>query len=107
MRSLGLWAAESDANFIWLRLPEEIDEAAVVTGLRERGVLVRAGGSLGRSGALRVTVGTEAGRTLRFLAGLAERCATIRPAHELAPATSTGRTLAGCSCTPLYLWRFI
>jgi histidinol-phosphate aminotransferase len=73
VRALGLWAAQSDANFIWLRLPEEIDEAGVVTGLRERGVLVRAGGSLGRPGALRVTVGTNA-ENARFLAGLEALC---------------------------------
>ncbi len=49
---LGLWVAESDANFIWVHLASEEpdDEAAVVTGLRERGVLVRAGASLGRAG---------------------------------------------------------
>ena len=76
---LGLWAAESDANFIWLRLGEEIDEAAVVAGLRERGVLVRAGGSLGRPGALRVTVGTDP-ENARFLAGLQALC------HNLASA---------------------
>ena len=57
---MGLWVAESDANFIWVRLPPEPEEAAVVGGLRERGVLVRAGASLGREGSLRVTVGTEA-----------------------------------------------
>jgi histidinol-phosphate aminotransferase len=52
--------AESDANFIWVRLPEDgLEEPAIVEGLRERGVLVRAGRSLGRDGALRVTVGTE------------------------------------------------
>jgi histidinol-phosphate aminotransferase len=60
VRQLGLWVAESDANFIWVRLPEDADEAAVVKGLAERGVLVRAGASLGSEGALRVTVGTEA-----------------------------------------------
>src|SRR5579864_8449078 len=60
LRGLGLWVAESDANFVWLRLPEDVAEADVLTGLRERGVLVRAGKSLGREGALRVTVGTEA-----------------------------------------------
>ncbi len=43
VRDLGLWVAESDANFIWLHLPDGSDEAAIVTGLRERGVLVRAG----------------------------------------------------------------
>ena len=46
-------------------------EADVVAGLRERGVLVRAGTSLGRAGALRVTVGTPA-ENERFLAALGE-----------------------------------
>jgi histidinol-phosphate aminotransferase len=69
IRRLGLWVADSDANFIWLYLPEETEEAAVVKGLRERGVLVRAGASLGREGALRVTVGTEA-ENERFVAAL-------------------------------------
>jgi histidinol-phosphate aminotransferase len=68
---LGLWVADSDANFIWVRLPEEVDEGAVVAGLRERGVLVRAGVSLGRAGALRVTVGTDA-ENERFVAALGE-----------------------------------
>jgi histidinol-phosphate aminotransferase len=58
VRGLGLWVAESDANFIWLHLPEDVEEADVVSGLRDRGVLVRAGRALGREGALRVTVGT-------------------------------------------------
>jgi histidinol-phosphate aminotransferase len=70
-RGLGVWVAESDANFIWLHLPEESDEAAVVSGLRERGVLVRAGASLGREGALRVTVGTDA-ENERFVGALGE-----------------------------------
>ncbi len=60
VRGLGVWVAESDANFIWLRLHEECDEAALIAGMRERGVLVRSGASLGREQALRVTVGTEA-----------------------------------------------
>jgi histidinol-phosphate aminotransferase len=59
VRRLGLWVAQSDANFIWLRLPDGLDEAAVVSGLRDHEVLVRAGASLGSPGALRVTVGTE------------------------------------------------
>jgi histidinol-phosphate aminotransferase len=59
VRAMGLWVAESDANFIWLHLPEEVEEADVIAGLRDRGVLVRAGASLGRDGAMRVTVGTE------------------------------------------------
>ncbi|MBV9413476.1 MAG: histidinol-phosphate transaminase [Solirubrobacterales bacterium] len=59
LRALGLWVARSDANFIWLHLPEEVEEADVVAALLERGVLVRAGTALGREGALRVTVGTD------------------------------------------------
>ena len=60
LRGLGLWVAQSDANFVWTRLPEELDEADVVRRLLERRVLVRAGSALGRSGALRITVGTDA-----------------------------------------------
>jgi histidinol-phosphate aminotransferase len=71
VRGLGLWVADSDANFIWLRLPEDAVEADVVSGLAERRVLVRAGTSLGREGALRVTVGTDA-ENERFAAALAE-----------------------------------
>jgi histidinol-phosphate aminotransferase len=71
LRRLGLWVAESDANFVWLRLPEEIDEREIVKGLAERGVLVRAGASLGCEGALRVTVGTNP-ENERFLDVLAE-----------------------------------
>jgi histidinol-phosphate aminotransferase len=70
-RGLGLWVAESDANFIWLALPEEADEAEVVRGLMERGIVVRAGTSLGAAGRLRVTVGTEA-ENARFVATLDE-----------------------------------
>ncbi len=71
VRELGLWVAESDANFIWVRLDEDADEAAVIGGLGERGVLVRAGASLGRERAMRVTVGTEA-ENEKFLAALAD-----------------------------------
>ena len=58
LRDLGLHVAESQANFVWLGLGEERDEAQVVRGLAERGVLVRAGTALGREGFLRVTCGT-------------------------------------------------
>jgi histidinol-phosphate aminotransferase len=71
VRGLGVWVAESDANFIWLHLPDEAVEEDVVRGLAERRVLVRAGGSLGREGALRVTVGNER-ENERFVAALAE-----------------------------------
>ena len=63
--------AESQANFCWFDLPEEADEAAVVKGLAERGVLVRAGAALGKAGALRVTYGTPA-QNVRFLDALRE-----------------------------------
>jgi histidinol-phosphate aminotransferase len=72
---LGLWVARSDANFVWVRLPEADDpaaaEAEIVSGLAGRGVLVRAGVSLGRAGALRVTVGTER-ENARFVGELAQ-----------------------------------
>jgi histidinol-phosphate aminotransferase len=68
---LGVWVAESDANFVWVRLPEGVAEEDVVGGLRLRGVLVRAGVSLGREGAMRVTVGT-ASENARFLGAMGE-----------------------------------
>ncbi len=71
VRALGLWAAESDANFIWTGLRDPETESDVLGGLRDRGVLVRAGSSLGRAGAMRVTVGSD-GENQRFLAALAE-----------------------------------
>jgi histidinol-phosphate aminotransferase len=71
LQALGLWVAESDANFIWVRLPDDLDETDVLAGLRERSVLVRAGSSLGREGALRVTVGT-APENARFVGAMAE-----------------------------------
>jgi len=58
LRGLGLLVADSQANFVWTHLPEEAEEADVVRGLAERGVLVRAGAALGREGALRITSGT-------------------------------------------------
>jgi histidinol-phosphate aminotransferase len=71
VRELGLWMADSDANFVWIRLPEETVEADIVKGLAGRAVLVRAGASLGREGALRVTVGSER-ENERFVAALGE-----------------------------------
>jgi len=71
LRGLGLSPAESQANFVWFDLGEGVEEAEVVRGLAERGVLVRAGGSLGRAGALRVTVGTEE-ENESFLAALGD-----------------------------------
>jgi histidinol-phosphate aminotransferase len=77
LERIGLWVAASDANFVWTFLPEAEDpaiaEAQVVTGLAERGVLVRAGSSLGRAGSLRVTVGTPS-ENAKFLAAMRELC---------------------------------
>jgi histidinol-phosphate aminotransferase len=70
LRELGIEPAESQANFVWFDLGEERVEADVMRGLAERGILVRAGGALGRNGALRVTVGTQA-ENERFLESLA------------------------------------
>jgi histidinol-phosphate aminotransferase len=70
LRELGLATAESQANFVWFDLGEERSESDVMRGLAERGVLVRAGGALGRDGALRVTVGTQP-ENERFLEALA------------------------------------
>ena len=71
LEELGIEVAASQANFCWLHLPEASDEAAVVRGLAERGVLVRAGAALGRPGALRVTYGTP-GQNARFLDALGQ-----------------------------------
>ncbi len=70
LRELGLSPAESQANFVWFDLGDGREEAEVMQGLAQRGVLVRAGGALGREGALRVTVGTQA-ENERFLEALA------------------------------------
>jgi histidinol-phosphate aminotransferase len=72
LRELGLAPAQSQANFVWVALPDGAEEPEVVSGLAERGVLVRAGGALGRDGALRVTSGTgeENARFLRALGDL-------------------------------------
>jgi histidinol-phosphate aminotransferase len=69
LRGLGLDPADSQANFVWFDLGEDRDEPELVRGLAQRGVLVRAGGALGRDGALRVTVGTQA-ENERFLEAL-------------------------------------
>jgi len=69
LRALGIEPAQSQANFLWFDLGEGRVEAEIVQGLAQRGVLVRAGTSLGREGALRVTVGTE-GENERFLEAL-------------------------------------
>ena len=71
IQELGLKVADSQANFVWVHLPDDAEEAQVLAGLTERGVLVRAGTALGCENALRVTGGTEEEND-RFLRALRE-----------------------------------
>jgi histidinol-phosphate aminotransferase len=66
----GLDSTDSEANFSWVSLGDR-DEAAILQGLAERGVIVRGGAALGLEGHLRVTYGTRAEND-RFLAALDE-----------------------------------
>jgi histidinol-phosphate aminotransferase len=71
LRALGIEAADSQANFCWFSLGER-DEADVMRGLEERGILVRGGRALGSENpALRVTYGTPE-ENARFLSALAD-----------------------------------
>ena len=54
----GLASTDSQANFTWLSLGDR-DEAAVLRGLSQRGVIVRGGAALGSEGHIRVTYGTR------------------------------------------------
>ncbi len=67
----GLETTDSQANFSWVALGEERDEAEIVSGLAALGVIVRAGSALGEEGRLRVTYGTRAEND-RFLSALDE-----------------------------------
>ncbi len=69
LRERGFWVAESDANFIWVRVVENGEDGSVLDVLRERGVIVRGGTALGGPGFVRVTLGTET-ENARFLAAL-------------------------------------
>jgi histidinol-phosphate aminotransferase len=72
LRALGIEPADSQANFCWFSLGDHDDEQAVMQGLAERGVLVRAGTALGSPvPALRVTYGLPE-ENRRFLDALAE-----------------------------------
>jgi histidinol-phosphate aminotransferase len=66
----GLETSDSQSNFTWVSLGDR-DEAAILRGLAERGVIVRGGKALGSEGHLRVTYGTRAEND-RFLAALDE-----------------------------------
>ncbi len=72
LRAMGLSPAESQANFCWVGLGADRDEQAIMDGLRERGILVRGGSSLGSpTPALRVTYGLPE-ENRRFLDALEE-----------------------------------
>ena len=71
LRERGLWVADSDANFLWVKVAEDGDDAPVVAGLQERGVLVRGGTPLGGPGHIRVTLGTPE-ENQKFLTALGE-----------------------------------
>jgi histidinol-phosphate aminotransferase len=71
----GLHVTESHANFSWVSVGDR-DEAAVMSGLSERGVIVRAGAALGEEGRMRVTYGTRH-ENERFLSALDEVLASI------------------------------
>ena len=73
----GLESTDSEANFSWAALGGR-DEEAVLRGLSQRGVIVRAGAALGERGRLRVTYGTRAEND-RFLAALDEVLAETPP----------------------------
>jgi histidinol-phosphate aminotransferase len=71
LRKLGLDPADSQANFCWVELGDDHDEQQVMKGLMERGVLVHAGATLGKKGALRISCGTPEENS-HFLTALAE-----------------------------------
>jgi histidinol-phosphate aminotransferase len=72
LQALELSSADSQANFCWVHLGEDRDEAQIMKGLSERGVLVRAGSALGsQMPALRVTYGLPE-ENRRFFDALAE-----------------------------------
>ena len=75
LRERGLETTESQANFSWVSLRDR-EEAAVMRGLGERGVIVRGGAALGDEGHLRVTYGTRQEND-RFLAALDEVLAEV------------------------------
>jgi len=70
LADLDLATAATETNFSWIDLGDH-DEKAVVTGLAERGIVVRAGTPLGGPGHFRASYGTHA-QNVKFLTALAE-----------------------------------
>ena len=71
----GLETTDSEANFSWVSLGDR-DEAAILKGLAERGVIVRGGAALGSEGHMRVTYGIRSEND-RFLQAMDEVMATL------------------------------
>jgi histidinol-phosphate aminotransferase len=72
LQALGLSSAQSQANFCWVELGQDRDEAQIMDGLAQRGVLVRAGSALGSdTPTLRVTYGLPE-ENRRFFDALAQ-----------------------------------
>jgi len=71
LEALGCQVAQSQANFLWVKLPDGADEKETVAGLSARDILVRAGTALGGAGHLRITVGLPE-QHQRLLTALAE-----------------------------------
>ncbi len=71
IRGLGLATPDSHANFSWIDLGQDRDEAAIVAALGEHGIVVRPGTPLGGPGHIRVSYG-EPQQNRRFLDALAE-----------------------------------
>jgi len=69
VKEAGLEPPPSQANFSWIPLGDR-DEADVIRGLGERGIVVRGGTGLGGPGHIRVTYGTRS-ENVRFLEALA------------------------------------
>ena len=69
LQERGLETTDSQANFSWVSVGGPDQEEAVIGGLAERGVIVRAGTALGQEGWMRVTYGTRQEND-RFLAAL-------------------------------------
>lgn len=71
LREMGLHTADTQSNFSWVGLGDR-DEAAIVDGLAQKGILVRAGDALGAKGFIRVSYGdrSENERFVTALRGL-------------------------------------
>ena len=100
LRRLGIEPAESQANFVWFDLPEDVDvEPDVVSGLPERKILVRAGHAARAPGRA-----ARHGRHLRgqrALPGRARRTA-VASAGTMAAAATPPAPMS----YPTFAWRF-